>query len=57
MNIPDDQTKPQLRGEIDNFDREIELTRQNSELMALLDQRGRSTKTVSAAEARARLGS
>ena len=33
-------------------DREIELTRQNPELMALLDDRGRSTKTVSAAEAK-----
>ena len=56
MKIPDDKTKPQLRGKIDGFDREIELTCQNSELMAFLDQRGRSTKTVSAAEARARLG-
>ena len=37
-------------------DREIELTRQNSALMALLDQRGRSTKIVSDVEARARLG-
>ena len=56
MNIPDDQTKPQLRGEIDNFDREIELTRQNSELIALLDQQEHSRKTASAAEARSRLG-
>ena len=38
------------------FEREIELTRQNQEFMAFLDERGKQTKTVSAAEARARLG-
>ncbi|OCQ95026.1 hypothetical protein BCD67_02795 [Oscillatoriales cyanobacterium USR001] len=40
----------------DPFDREIELTRQNQELMALLNDRGQQTKTISAAEVRARLG-
>ena len=45
-----------LLAEIDNFDREIELTRQNKELMRLLDQRGREKATVSIQEARARLG-
>jgi hypothetical protein len=38
--------------EIDNFNREIELTRQNKELMAFLETRAQQTKTVSAAEAR-----
>jgi hypothetical protein len=41
--------------EIDDFDREIELTRKNKKLMAFLDKRARETKTVSAAEARIRL--
>lgn len=41
--------------QIDDFNREIELTRQNKELMAFLDRRAEQTKTVSAAEAKARL--
>jgi hypothetical protein len=41
--------------ELDDFDREIELTRQNKEFMRLLDERGREKATISAAEARARL--
>jgi hypothetical protein len=45
-----------LLAEIDSFDREIELTRQNKDLMRLLDQRGREKATVSLQEARARLG-
>jgi hypothetical protein len=45
-----------ILAEINDFDREIELTRQNQEFMAFLDERGKQTKTVSAAEARARLG-
>jgi hypothetical protein len=45
-----------LLAEIDNFDREIELTRQNEALMRLLDQRGQEKATVSLQEARARLG-
>jgi hypothetical protein len=45
-----------LLAEIDNFDREIELTCQNEELMRLLDERGREKATVSIQEARARLG-
>jgi hypothetical protein len=45
-----------LLAEIDNFDREIERTRQNEELMRLLDERGREKATVSMQEARARLG-
>ena len=45
-----------ILAEINDFDREIELTRQNREFMAFLDERGKQTKTVSAAEARARLG-
>lgn len=44
-----------ILAEIDNFDREIELTRQNKELMQLLDERGSQRATLSLAEARARL--
>lgn len=42
--------------EINNFDAEIEVTRQNKELMAFLTDRAKQTKTLSAAEVRARLG-
>jgi hypothetical protein len=45
-----------LLAEIDSFDREIELTRQNEELMRLLDQRGREEATVPLREAKARFG-
>ena len=45
-----------ILAEVDDFDREIELTRQNKKLMALLDQRGRQTKTISLGEVRRRLG-
>ena len=41
--------------EIDSFDREIELTRQNEALMQMLDQRGKERCAISLAEARARL--
>ena len=42
--------------EIDDFNRELELTRQNKKLMKLLDERGRQTKTYTAAEVREKLG-
>lgn len=42
--------------EIDDFCREIELTRENKKLMALLDRRGREKATVPLAEAKRRLG-
>ncbi len=42
--------------EIDDFNREIELTRKNKKLMKLLDERGKQTKTYTAAEVRAKLG-
>ncbi len=45
-----------LLAEIDDFDREIELTRQNKELMRLLDSRGREKANIPLDEARARLG-
>jgi len=44
-----------ILAELDDFNREIELTRQNAELMELLDRRAGETKAVPAAEARARL--
>jgi hypothetical protein len=45
-----------ILAEVDDFDREIELTRQNKELMALLDQRGKQTKTIPLNEVKATLG-
>jgi hypothetical protein len=45
-----------LLAEIDNFGREIELTRQNEDLMRLLNQRGNEKATVPLREARTRLG-
>ena len=42
--------------EIDDFSREIELTRQNAKLMKLLDRRGREKATISLGEARQQLG-
>jgi len=45
-----------LLAELDNFDREIELTRQNQELMRLLDSRGQEKAALSLDEVSARLG-
>jgi hypothetical protein len=45
-----------ILAEIDDFNREIELTRQNRQLMKLLDARGKQKRTVSLAEAKRRLG-
>ncbi|HBE16820.1 MAG TPA: hypothetical protein DEG17_17240 [Cyanobacteria bacterium UBA11149] len=45
-----------ILAEFNDFDREIELTRQNKEFMEFLDERGQETKTLSVAEVRARLG-
>jgi hypothetical protein len=42
--------------ELDDFDKEIELTRQNKELMALLDQRGQEKAIVSHEELKKMLG-
>jgi len=42
--------------EISDFNREIELTRQNKALMKLLDARGKQTKTVKTAELKKQLG-
>ena len=44
-----------ILAEIDDFNREIELTRQNKKLMQLLDERGKQTATLKAAEVRAQL--
>lgn len=45
-----------ILAEIDDFDREIELTRQNRELMKLLDLRAKQTETLSLSETKALLG-
>ena len=41
---------------LDDFDHEIELTRQSEEFMRLLDSRGQEKATIPLREARARLG-
>jgi len=45
-----------ILAEIDDFSREIELTRQNKALMKFLDSRAQQTETVSLEEASALLG-
>jgi len=45
-----------ILAEIDDFDREIELTRKNKELMKLLDSRAKRPKAVSLKEAKGLLG-
>jgi hypothetical protein len=45
-----------ILAEIDDFNREIELTRGNKRLMALLNQRGRQSKTIPLQEAKFQLG-
>ncbi len=42
--------------EIDDFNREIELTRHNKALMKLLDARGKQTKTFKASDVKKQLG-
>ena len=42
--------------DIDDFDREIQLQRQNKEFMRFLDERGREKATITAEEARRSLG-
>ena len=45
-----------ILAEISDFNREIELTRQNKALMRLLDARGKQTNTVKTAELKKQLG-
>ena len=45
-----------ILAEIDDFNREIELTRQNKKLMKLLDARAKQTKTIPLAKAKSELG-
>jgi hypothetical protein len=45
-----------ILAEIDDFDREIELTRQNEELMKFLEQRAQQTKTIPLADVKRQLG-
>lgn len=44
-----------ILAEINDFNREIELTQENKALMKLLDARGKQTKTVKTAELRKQL--
>ena len=45
-----------ILAEIDDFDREIELTRQNKMLMKLLESRAKQTKTIPLEDIKAQLG-
>ncbi len=45
-----------ILAELDDFDREIELTRQNKQLTEMLNQRAKQAKTVSLKEAKSQLG-
>ena len=45
-----------ILAEIDDFDREIELTRQNQELLKFLAERAKQTKTITLAKVKAELG-
>jgi hypothetical protein len=45
-----------ILAEIDDFNREIELTRQNKSLMKLLDERGKQNKTFKATDVKRELG-
>lgn len=48
--------RPNKVAEIDDFNREIELTRQNKPLLKLLESRARQKATISLQEAKERLG-
>ena len=45
-----------LLSAVDEFDREIALTRQNEKLMAVLEKRARQTQTIPLEEAKRQLG-
>ncbi|HEY3150942.1 MAG TPA: hypothetical protein VGK65_04675 [Candidatus Binatia bacterium] len=45
-----------ILAEIDDFNREIELARQNKSLMKLLDERGKQNRTFKAADVKRQLG-
>ncbi len=45
-----------ILAEVDDFNREIELTRQNKKLMEFLDLRARQTKTIPLEEVKVQLG-
>jgi hypothetical protein len=45
-----------ILAEIDDFNREIELTRHNKALMKLLGARGKQTKTLKASDVKKQLG-
>jgi hypothetical protein len=45
-----------ILAEIDDFNREIELTWQNKALMKFLDSRGKQTATINASEMKKQLG-
>ena len=45
-----------ILAEINDFDREIELTRKNKELMKLLDERGKQTSRIPLDHVKAELG-
>lgn len=54
LRLPDGQEF--LLAEIDDFEREIELTRNNEELMRFLDERSKNPRTYTLNEVREQLG-
>ena len=54
--LRDPDGREYILAEVDDFDREVELTRGNRKLMELLDQRSQETETASLQEARKQLG-
>ncbi|HAG08204.1 MAG TPA: hypothetical protein DCK87_01370 [Desulfotomaculum sp.] len=54
LKLPDGQEF--LLAEIDDFEREIELTRENEELMKFLDERSKNPRTFTLNEVREQLG-
>ncbi len=54
--LQDPEGREFILAEIDDFDREIELTRKNKNLMKVLDERGRQTKTIKFEDAKIQMG-
>ena len=54
--LKDPEGREFVLAEVDDFDHEIKLTRNNSELMKFLDERGKQTKTIKFEDAMMQLG-
>jgi hypothetical protein len=54
--LRDAEGREYILAELDDFDREIRLAREDSDLMRFLDERGRPSETLSLAEVKEALG-